>query len=93
MTENASSKFGDNTSKRNRAWSSGEDSMGRAADLRDRLRYTVDFQAKGFKPNTRGHSIQDSLVTLDDLLLEFPEEVGFNIEMSRLYIDGCLGGN
>ncbi|GFP59684.1 glycerophosphodiester phosphodiesterase GDE1 [Trichoderma asperellum] len=50
-------------------------------ELRDRLRYTVDFQSKGFKPNTRGDFIQGSLATLDELLMNLPEDIGFNIEM------------
>lgn len=68
--------------QRRRAWSTGEESRLRTAQLRDRLRYTVDFQSKGFKPNTRGDFIQGSLATLDELLMNLPEDIGFNIEMS-----------
>ncbi|KAK1237387.1 hypothetical protein MKX08_003012 [Trichoderma sp. CBMAI-0020] len=67
--------------QRRRAWSTGEESRLRTVQLRDRLRYTVDFQSKGFKPNTRGDFIQGSLATLDELLVDLPEEIGFNIEM------------
>ncbi|KAK6445089.1 glycerophosphodiester phosphodiesterase [Trichoderma asperellum] len=67
--------------QRRRAWSTGEESRLRTAQLRDRLRYTVDFQSKGFKPNTRGDFIQGSLATLDELLMNLPEDIGFNIEM------------
>ncbi|KAM0517682.1 hypothetical protein ACHAPE_004655 [Trichoderma viride] len=67
--------------QRRRAWSTGEESRLRTVQLRDRLRYTVDFQGKGFKPNTRGDFIQDSLTTLDELLVDLPEDIGFNIEM------------
>ncbi|KAL7921341.1 Glycerophosphoryl diester phosphodiesterase family domain-containing protein [Trichoderma austrokoningii] len=67
--------------QRRRAWSTGEESRLRTVQLRDRLRYTVDFQNKGFKPNTRGDFIQGSLATLDELLLNLPEDIGFNIEM------------
>ncbi|KAL9471828.1 hypothetical protein ACSS6W_009769 [Trichoderma asperelloides] len=67
--------------QRRRAWSTGEESNLRTAQLRDRLRYTVDFQSKGFKPNTRGDFIQGSLTTLDELLMNLPEDIGFNIEM------------
>lgn len=69
-------------SQRRRAWSTGEESRLRTMQLRDRLRYTVDFQSKGFKPNTRGDFIQGSLTTLDELLVDLPEDIGFNIEMS-----------
>lgn len=68
--------------QRRRAWSTGEESRLRTVQLRDRLRYTVDFQSKGFKPNTRGDFIQGSLTTLDELLVNLPEDIGFNIEMS-----------
>ncbi|PON25126.1 glycerophosphoryl diester phosphodiesterase [Trichoderma gamsii] len=67
--------------QRRRAWSTGEESRLRTEQLRDRLRYTVDFQNKGFKPNTRGDFIQGSLTTLDELLVDLPEDIGFNIEM------------
>ncbi|PTB35681.1 hypothetical protein M441DRAFT_153098 [Trichoderma asperellum CBS 433.97] len=67
--------------QRRRAWSTGEESRLRTVQLRDRLRYTVDFQSKGFKPNTRGDFIQGSLATLDELLMNLPEDIGFNIEM------------
>ncbi|RFU80833.1 ankyrin repeat-containing [Trichoderma arundinaceum] len=67
---------------RRRAWSTGEESRLRTVQLRDRLRYTVDFQNKGFKPNTRGEFIQGSLTTLEELLVGLPTDIGFNIEMS-----------
>ncbi len=70
--------------QRQRTFSTGEESMLRSLQLKERLLYTVDFQNKGFKPNTRGHSIQDTLATLDELLLKLPEDMGFNIEMSML---------
>jgi glycerophosphodiester phosphodiesterase len=65
-----------------RAWSSGEESASQATQLRQRLQYTVDFQTKGFKPNSRGDVIQDSLTTLEELLVKLPLEIGFNIEIS-----------
>jgi glycerophosphodiester phosphodiesterase len=73
-------------SQRRRAWSSSEESRLRTVQLRDRLRYTVDFQTKGFKPNTRGDFIQDSLATLDELLVNLPEDLGFNIELSTSFL-------
>jgi glycerophosphodiester phosphodiesterase len=71
--------------RRRRAWSTGEESRLRTIQLRDRLRYTVDFQSKGFKPNTRGDFIQGSLATLEELLVDLPEEIGFNIEISTSF--------
>ncbi|PLB48482.1 ankyrin repeat-containing protein [Aspergillus steynii IBT 23096] len=49
--------------------------------IRDRMKYTVDFMNKGFKPNTRGDFIQDSFTTLDELLEKLPESIGFNVEV------------
>ncbi|KAK7957232.1 ankyrin repeat-containing protein [Apiospora aurea] len=54
-----------------------------ATQVQDRVKYTVDFQAKGFKPNTRGEFIHDSLVTLEEIFHELPEDVGFNIEFKH----------
>ncbi|KFY99049.1 hypothetical protein V498_01023 [Pseudogymnoascus sp. VKM F-4517 (FW-2822)] len=45
------------------------------------MKHTVDFMKKGFKPNTRGGFIQDSFATLEELLIEMPETIGFNIEI------------
>ncbi|KAJ6018483.1 hypothetical protein N7522_001947 [Penicillium canescens] len=47
----------------------------------DRMKYTVDFMKKGLKPNTRGHCVQDSFTTLEQLLVELPESISFNIEI------------
>lgn len=53
-----------------------------ADDIQDRMKHTVDFIKKGFKPNTRGDFIQDSFATLEEVLIEMPETIGFNIEIS-----------
>ncbi|EGX88436.1 ankyrin repeat-containing protein, putative [Cordyceps militaris CM01] len=66
---------------RPRASSTGEHSVLKAMQAQERLRYTVDFDGKGFKANIRGHSIQDAHATLEELLATLPEEIGFNIEM------------
>ncbi|KAM3460163.1 hypothetical protein NHJ6243_006209 [Beauveria neobassiana] len=71
---------------RPRAFSSGEDSLLKALQAQERLRCTVDFDGKGFKANIRGHSIQDAHATLEELLATLPEEIGFNIELSRLNV-------
>ncbi|KAK8091251.1 ankyrin repeat-containing protein, partial [Apiospora phragmitis] len=54
-----------------------------ASQVQDRVKHTVDFRAKGFKPNTRGEFIHDSLVTLEEILRELPEHVGLNIEFKH----------
>lgn len=53
-------------------------------EVRDRMKHTVDVMNKGFKPNTRGDFIQDSLATLEELLVKLSESIGFNIEISML---------
>lgn len=67
--------------RRPRAWSSGEESASKAAQLRQRLQFAVAFQTRGFKPNSRGDVIQDALTTLEELLVKLPLEIGFNIEI------------
>ncbi|KAK7928393.1 ankyrin repeat-containing protein [Apiospora marii] len=59
-----------------------KDELG-AVQVQDRVKRTVDFRAKGFKPNTRGEFIHDSLVTLKEILGELPENVGLNIEFKH----------
>lgn len=49
---------------------------------RQRMMHTVDFTSKGFKPNTRGDFIQDSFATLDELLVQLPQSISFNVEIS-----------
>ena len=53
-----------------------------AIQTRDRMKHTVDFKQKGFKPNTRGDFIQDSFATLREILVELPPDVGCDIEIS-----------
>jgi glycerophosphodiester phosphodiesterase len=48
----------------------------RTQQIRDRLKHTVDFLNKGFKPNTRSDCIQDSFATLEEVLTKLPESVG-----------------
>ncbi|KAI0143595.1 Glycerophosphoryl diester phosphodiesterase family-domain-containing protein [Xylariaceae sp. FL1272] len=50
--------------------------------LRDRLKNTVNFKAKGLIANTRGGDfIHHPFATLKELFTELPENIGFNIEM------------
>jgi glycerophosphodiester phosphodiesterase len=46
------------------------------------MKYTVDFMKRGFKPNTRGDFIQDSFATLEELLVELPKSISFDVEIS-----------
>ncbi|RYP49791.1 hypothetical protein DL768_004578 [Monosporascus sp. mg162] len=52
-----------------------------AVQIRDRMKHTVDFKQKGFKPNTRGDFIQDSFATLREILVELPQDIGCDIEI------------
>lgn len=69
--------------ERVRSRSVSKDHEGGTQQIQDRMKFTVDFKKKGFRPNIRGHSIQDSFTTLDEILAELPESLGFNIEISR----------
>lgn len=53
-----------------------------AAQIQDRMKHTVDFKQNGFKPNTRGHFIQDTFATLEEILVALPENIGCDIEIS-----------
>lgn len=53
-----------------------------AIQVRDRMKHTVDFGQKGFKSNTRGDFIHDSFATLKEILIEIPENIGFDVEIS-----------
>lgn len=46
------------------------------------MKYTVDYVAKGFKPNTRGDFVQDTFATLEHALCNVPETIGFDMEIS-----------
>src|SRR5687767_5809235 len=54
-----------------------------AIEVRERMKHTVDFMSKGFKPNTRGDFIQDSFATLEELLVQLPESLCLNAEISK----------
>lgn len=76
-------EIADPAQRRPRAWSCGDESVSKAEQLHRKMQFTVDLQNKGFKPNSRGHVIQDSLATLEELLLKLPLDIGFNIEISE----------
>lgn len=75
---------------RYRSRSVGRNFEAGAIQVQNRMKHTVDFKDKGFKPNTRGNFIQDSLATLEELLTVVPEKVGFNIEISECIINICV---
>ncbi|CAG8109281.1 unnamed protein product [Penicillium salamii] len=54
---------------------------GETQNVNERMKFTVDFQNKGFKPNTRRQSIQDSFTTLEELISKLPDSISFNIEI------------
>lgn len=67
---------------RSRSRSVGHQFEAGAIQIRDRMKHTIDFRSKGFKPNTRGDFIQDSFATLKDILVELPPDVGCDVEIS-----------
>ncbi|KAL4744296.1 Glycerophosphoryl diester phosphodiesterase family-domain-containing protein [Aspergillus terricola var. indicus] len=64
-----------------RSWSLTEEYGLGTQEIRERLKHTVDFKIKGFKPNTRGDFIQAPFATLEDALTKLPESVGLNVEI------------
>lgn len=54
-----------------------------AEEVETRMKYTVDFMNKGFKPNTRGTFVHDTFATLENALCGVPGEIGFNMEISK----------
>lgn len=55
--------------------------------LDQRMKYTRDFKLRGFKANTRGHSIQAPFTTLEEVFRTLPKHVGFNIECKYPMLD------
>ncbi|KAM7193003.1 Glycerophosphoryl diester phosphodiesterase family domain containing protein [Rhypophila sp. PSN 637] len=71
----------DEAGKRPRSRSLGREFEAGAAQIRDRMKHTVDFKEKGFKPNTRGDFIQDAFATLQEILVALPKDIGCDIEI------------
>ncbi|KAI9696338.1 MAG: Glycerophosphocholine phosphodiesterase [Bogoriella megaspora] len=67
--------------RRRQSYSAGMSEEKAHSGLNDRMRHTRDFKIKGFKGNTRGHSIQSPFTTLEEMFKKLPESTGFNIEM------------
>ncbi|KAF2105267.1 Glycerophosphoryl diester phosphodiesterase family-domain-containing protein [Lophiotrema nucula] len=61
-----------------------------AVEVKNRMKHTVDYLAKGFKPNTRGDFVQDIFATLEDVLRSVPEDIGFDMEIKYPRIHEAL---
>lgn len=55
--------------------------------ITSRMKLTKTWKEKGFKGNSRGHSIASDFVTLKDLFKRLPKNVGFNIELKYPMLD------
>ncbi|OAL71934.1 hypothetical protein A7D00_3966 [Trichophyton violaceum] len=69
----------DSSRSRSRSLSRNQKTADNEARLR--MKHTLCFSNNGYKPNTRGDFIQIPLATLEEALLNVPEEVGFDIEL------------
>ncbi|KAJ4300734.1 hypothetical protein N0V90_002822 [Kalmusia sp. IMI 367209] len=61
-----------------------------AEEVIKRMKYTVDYSNKGFKPNMRGEFVQDTFATLRHALCKVPEEIAFDIEIKYPRIHEAL---
>ncbi|KAL9085047.1 MAG: hypothetical protein Q9165_007788 [Trypethelium subeluteriae] len=73
--------FGPGMYKRRQSYSAGMSEEKYTTGLSERMKHTRDFKIKGFKGNSRGHSIKAPFTTLEEMFKQLPESVGFNIEM------------
>ncbi len=55
----------------------------RSQDLFERMKYTEEGMHNNIKGNLRGHSIQEPSSTLEQLLIELPESIAFNLEIKH----------
>ncbi|KAI9667820.1 MAG: Glycerophosphocholine phosphodiesterase [Bathelium mastoideum] len=78
---NANSNSFPGTTRRRQSFSAGMSEENYTTGLSERMKHTRDFKAKGFKGNSRGHSIKAPFTTLEEMFKRLPESVGFNIEM------------
>jgi len=54
-----------------------------AEEVENRMRHTVDYLKKDFKPNTRGHFVQHTFASLEDILRNVLEDIGFDMEIIK----------
>ncbi|KAL9067026.1 MAG: hypothetical protein Q9157_006953 [Trypethelium eluteriae] len=73
--------LGPGTYKRRQSYSAGMSEEKYTTGLSERMKHTRDFKIKGFKGNSRGHSIKAPFTTLEEMFKQLPDSVGFNIEM------------
>lgn len=55
--------------------------------ITSRMKLTKTWKEKGFKGNSRGHSIASDFVTLKELFKRLPKNVGFNMELKYPMLD------
>ena len=67
--------------RRRQSFSAGMSEEKYTSGLSERMKHTRDFKIKGFKGNSRGHSIKAPFTTLEEMFKQVPDSVGFNIEM------------
>ncbi|KAF2668112.1 glycerophosphodiesterase GDE1 [Microthyrium microscopicum] len=75
---------GDNAQQANRrarAMSVGGSDDRNETSALDRMKYTRDVQAKGWKANMYGNVIKQPFTTLSEMFHQLPTSIGFNIEM------------
>lgn len=69
--------------RKSRSYSLDPSNECRPIHLTEQLKQTFEFKQKGFKGNVRGEVIQQSFLTLHDLLSQTPDSVALNIEISK----------
>lgn len=52
--------------------------------MAERMKHTVEYARNHNKGNIRGDCIHDAFTTLHELFKKFPENVNFDIELSKL---------
>lgn len=67
--------------RKHRSMSLGDVTKSERSDMSERMKNTRDFKEKGFKANSRGNFIQAPFTTLEEMFVQLPEHIGFNIEM------------
>lgn len=68
---------------RARSYSENLDDVDLVGEIRQRMRYTEEGLKDEVRGNLRGYSIQEPSTTLEELLMQLPASVSFNLEMSR----------
>ena len=69
--------------RRQRAWSLSAPLDSTSIALYDRMRHTFEYSTYGHKGNIRGDHIHEPFTTLKEVLLQLPQPVSFDIELSK----------